>query len=183
MNSSIGTALAAALHWRSRAACGPACRVESRLRENHRGGAGPPAHRLRRRLARAAGAVSSSRGRVLVVEDEPHVGAMLRDILTELSYAVKHAVGGPEALKLVPVFEPDLVLLDLQMPGMSGVEVLDHLRREHPRLPVVILSGNQDVQLTRRALGNGAFDYIQKPFDIAVLARVVAAAIGSVSGG
>ena len=107
---------------------------------------------------------------------------MLRDVLTELSYAVKHAVGGAEALKLVPVFEPDLVLLDLQMPGMSGVEVLDHLRREHPRLPVVILSGNQDVQLTRRALGNGAFDYIQKPFDITVLARVVAAAIGSVSG-
>ena len=108
---------------------------------------------------------------------------MLRDVLTELSYAVKHAVGGAEALKLVPVFEPDLVLLDLQMPGMSGVEVLDHLRREHPQLPVVILSGNQDVEPMRRALGNGAFDYIQKPFDITVLARVVAAAIGSVSRG
>lgn len=127
--------------------------------------------------------MSSSRGRVLVVEDEPHVGAMLRDVLTELAYAVKHAVGGAEALELVPFFEPDLVLLDLQMPGMSGVEVLECLRREHPQLPVVILSGNQDVELTRRALGNGAFDYIQKPFDIAVLARVVAAAIGSVSGG
>ena len=108
---------------------------------------------------------------------------MLRDVLTELSYAVKHAVGGAEALKLVPVFEPDLVLLDLQMAGMSGVEVLEHLRREHPQLLVVILSGDQDVELTRRALGNSAFDYIQKPFDITVLARVVAAAIGSVSGG
>jgi DNA-binding response OmpR family regulator len=127
--------------------------------------------------------MSSSRGRVLVVEDEPHVGAMLRDVLTALAYAVKHAAGGAEALHLVPVFKPDLVLLDLQMPGMSGVEVLEHLRREHPQLPVVILSGNQDVELTRRALENGALDYIQKPFDIAVLARVVAAAIGSVSGG
>lgn len=183
MNSSIGIALATALYWPSRATCGPACRVESRLRETHRRGAGPPAHRLRRRLARAVGAVSSSRGRVLVVEDEPHVGAMLREVLTELAYAVKHVVGGAQALELVPVFEPDLVLLDLQMPGMSGVEVLDHLRREHPRLPVVIISGNQDVELMRRALGNGAFDYIQKPFDIVVLARVVAAAIGSVSGG
>ena len=108
---------------------------------------------------------------------------MLREVLTGLAYAVKHAGGGAQALALVPVFEPDLVLLDLQMPGMSGMEVLDHLRREHPQTPVVILSGNQDVELMRRALRNGAFDYIQKPFDIAVLARVVAAAIGSVSGG
>ena len=108
---------------------------------------------------------------------------MLREVLTWLAYAVKHAGDGAQALELVPVFEPDLVLLDLQMPGMSGMEVLDHLRREHPQMPVVILSGSQDVELMRRACGNGAFDYIQKPFDIAVLARVVAAAIGSVSGG
>ena len=124
-----------------------------------------------------------SLGRVLVVDDEPHVGGMVRDVLTELGYAVKHASGGATALALVPVFEPDLVLLDLKMPGMSGVEVLEHLRREYPELSVVILSGNQDVGLARRTLGNGAFDYIQKPFDIAVLARVVAAAIGSAPRG
>jgi DNA-binding response OmpR family regulator len=107
---------------------------------------------------------------------------MLRDVLTELAYAVKHPVGGAEALDLVPFFEPNLVLLDLQMAGMSGVEVLEHLRREHPQLLVVILSGDQDVELTRRALENGAFDYIQKPFNIAVLARVVATAIARASG-
>jgi CheY-like chemotaxis protein len=69
----------------------------------------------------------SSLGRVLVVDDEPHVGATLRDVLIELGYIVKVAVRGAEALKLVPVFEPDVVLLDLLMPEMSGVEVLDHL--------------------------------------------------------
>jgi|ERR671918_1792363 two-component system nitrogen regulation response regulator NtrX len=120
-----------------------------------------------------------SLGRVLVVDDEPHVGALVRDVLTELGYAVKHVIGGAEALELVPVFEPNVVLLDLTMPGMSGVEVLERLRRDHPRLPVVIISGNQDVDIARRTLGNGAFDYIQKPFDIAVMARIVAAAVST----
>jgi DNA-binding NtrC family response regulator len=116
-------------------------------------------------------------GRVLVVDDQPHIGQVVRDILTELGYAVKYVLDGAEALELVPVFEPDLVLLDLLMPGMSGVEVLEHLRRHHPHLPVVVLSGNQDVDLARRTLENGAFDYIQKPFDIMVLERIVGAAM------
>jgi CheY-like chemotaxis protein len=60
------------------------------------------------------------------------VGATLRDVLVELGYIVKLAVWGAEALKLVPVFEPDVVLLDMRMPEMSGVEVLEHLRRDRP---------------------------------------------------
>jgi CheY-like chemotaxis protein len=119
----------------------------------------------------------SSLGRVLVVEDEPRVGAMLRDVLVELGYIVKLAAGGAEALQLVPVFEPDVVLLDLMMPEMSGVEVLDHLRRERPTLRVVIMSGNEDVEVARATLRDGAFDYLGKPFKIEVLARVVAAAV------
>jgi CheY-like chemotaxis protein len=120
----------------------------------------------------------SSLGRVLVVDDEPAVWATLRDVLVELGYIVKLAVGGAEALKLVPVFEPDVVLLDLQMPAMSEVEVLDHLRRDHPTLRVVILTGNEDVEVARATLRAGAFDYLSKPFSIDVLARVVAAAVG-----
>jgi len=66
---------------------------------------------------------------------------MLRDVLVELGYIVTVAGGGAEALQLVPVFAPDVVLLDLLMPEMSGVEVLEHLRRDRPTLPVVIMSG------------------------------------------
>lgn len=87
------------------------------------------------------------------------------------------AVRGAEALKLVPVFEPNVVLLDLTLPEMSGVEVLDHLRRDRPTLRVVILTGNADVEVARATLRGGAFDYLGKPFDINVLARVVAAAV------
>ena len=119
----------------------------------------------------------SSLGRVLVVDDEPHVGATLRDVLVELGYVVTVAGGGAEALQLVPVFAPDVVLLDLLMPEMSGVEVLEHLRRDRPTLPVVIMSGNEDVEVARATLRDGAFDYLGKPFKIDALARVVAAAV------
>jgi CheY-like chemotaxis protein len=125
----------------------------------------------------AAPYMPSSLGRVLVVDDEPHVGATLRDVLVELGYSVKLAVRGAEALKLVPVFDPDAVLLDLRMPEMSGVEVLEHLRRERPALRVVILTGNEDVEVARATLRAGAFDYLLKPCSIEVLARVVAAAV------
>ena len=119
----------------------------------------------------------ASLGRILVVDDEPQVGAMLRDLLVELGYVVKNAVSGVEALGLVPIYLPDAVLLDLSMPGMTGVEVLDHLRRLNPDLPVIIVTGNQDLQTARATLTRGAFDYIQKPFTVEVLERVVAAAV------
>ena len=111
------------------------------------------------------------------MEDEPRVAAMLRDVLVELGYIVTVAGGGAEALQLVPVFAPDVVLLDLLMPEMSGVEVLEHLRRDRPTLPVVIMSGNEDVEVARATLRDGAFDYLGKPFKIDALARVVAAAV------
>jgi len=121
--------------------------------------------------------MSSPLGRVLVVDDDPNVSAMLRDLLTTLGYVVKNAVRGAEALLLVPVFEPNVVLLDLQMPGMSGIEVLDHLRRDHPNLPVIIVTGNEDEELARRTMRGGAFDYLSKPFTVEVLDRVVTAAL------
>jgi two-component system KDP operon response regulator KdpE len=119
----------------------------------------------------------SSIGRVLVVEDEPEVGAMLREVLVQLGYTVELADRGAGALQLVPVFEPDVVLLDLTLPDMSGIEVLDHLRRDRPTVRVVIMSGNQDAEVARATLASGAFDYLGKPFNIDVLARVVAAAV------
>jgi CheY-like chemotaxis protein len=121
--------------------------------------------------------MSSPLGRVLVVDDDPNVSAMLRDLLTTLGYVVKNAVRGAEALLLVPVFEPNVVLLDLHMPGMSGIEVLDHLRRDHPGLPVIIVTGNEDEELARRTMRGGAFDYLSKPFTVEVLDRVVTAAL------
>jgi CheY-like chemotaxis protein len=116
-------------------------------------------------------------GRVLVVEDELQVAAMLRDVLVDLGYAVKNAMSGPEALQLVPAFRPDVVLLDLWLPGMQGVEILERIRAMEPRLPVVIVSANRDIDLARGTLARGAFDYLAKPFEVPVLERIVAAAL------
>ena len=115
--------------------------------------------------------------RVLVVEDEPEVAAMLQELLVDLGYGVKIAVSGQEALGLVPVYRPDAVLLDLNLPGLPGAQVLVQLLRVDPLLPVIIVTGNSDLEVARSTLKQGAFDYVPKPFDLHVLERIVAAAI------
>ena len=116
--------------------------------------------------------MSSSLARVLVVEDEPHVAAVLHDALIDLGYAVQVAVNGAEALRLVPLYRPDVVLLDLALPNVPGDIVLGQLRLADPNLPVIIVTGNADFELAR-----GAFDYVAKPFDLEILARILAAAL------
>jgi DNA-binding response OmpR family regulator len=121
-------------------------------------------------------------GRVLVVDDELQVGALLQEALVDFGYLVKTAVSGVEALGLMPVFQPYVVLLDVGLPGMSGQAVLAQLRREYPRVPIVMVTGNQDEDTARQMLAAGAFDYIPKPFDLGVLERVVGAAVASRRG-
>jgi CheY-like chemotaxis protein len=115
--------------------------------------------------------------RILVVEDEPEVGEVLRDALTDLGYATSLANDGAAALAMVPVYRPDVVLLDLSMPGIPGDVVLERLREIDPALPVVIVTANTEAERARATLAKGAFDYVSKPFDIEILARIVAAAV------
>jgi two-component system OmpR family response regulator len=116
--------------------------------------------------------MSLSPARVLVVEDEAEVAAVLCDALNDLGYAVALAVDGTEALRLVPLYRPDVVLLDLALPNMPGDIVLGQLPLADPNLPVIIVTGNADIELAR-----GAFDYVAKPFDLEILARILAAAL------
>jgi CheY-like chemotaxis protein len=117
-------------------------------------------------------------GRVLVVDDELELASVLRDALENWGYLARTAASGPEALGLVTVFRPDIVLLDVFLPGMSGVEVLDRLRRDHPRVVVIMVTANQDELAARQMLKRGAFDYVAKPFDLRIIERVVFAGIG-----
>ena len=121
----------------------------------------------------------AARGRVLAVDDDRQVGATVRDVLTDVGFVVRTAQGGEEALALVRTFDPDVVLLDVMMPGMSGDEVLDRLHAGHPGLPVVMVTAIGDAERARTLLYRGAFDLICKPFDIAVLERIVDAAVVS----
>jgi DNA-binding response OmpR family regulator len=119
----------------------------------------------------------TSRRRVLVVEDEPQVAAMLNDVLTTLGYAVQLAETGADALQAVPEFKPDVVLLDMALPGIPGEIVLDRLHTSDAHLPVIMLTGNQDPELARYVLERGAFDYIAKPFSLVRLREVLEAAL------
>ena len=115
--------------------------------------------------------------RVLIVDDDPGVLDVLREMIVTLDYDVMTAASGALGLAALPIFEPDVVLLDLAMPGLTGVDVLSRVRRDHPHVPVVIVTANAAPELTRDAVAQGAFDVIAKPFDMDNLGRIVGLAI------
>jgi two-component system cell cycle sensor histidine kinase/response regulator CckA len=113
--------------------------------------------------------------RILVVDDEYAVRNVLGLSLTHLGYTVETAASGLDALDKFGEAEGryDLVILDLLMPGLSGEEVFNRLRRLRPDLRVLIVSGFSSEQVVTRILANGGRDFIQKPFSIEVLSRKV----------
>jgi CheY-like chemotaxis protein len=111
-------------------------------------------------------------GRVLVADDEPDVVDMLEEVLARAGYVVATALAGDEALAAVPGFRPDAILLDVSMPGLSGTEVVEALRRDGTRAAVVMISGRPDVRP-----GAGIFAVIEKPFEFTTVVRVVAEAV------
>ena len=106
---------------------------------------------------------------IAVIDDDVHIGNLLEEILTGAGYGVLRAYSGTEAVLLLDRCRPDLVLLDLMLPGMSGEAVLPRIRN----VPVIALSAKADVQDKVRLLLGGAVDYITKPFDTEeLLARI-----------
>jgi len=109
--------------------------------------------------------------RVLVVDDHPANARLLARSLEGMGYAVTLAASGGEALRLIPAWGPDVVLLDVLMPDLSGIEVLRRLRREPATadLPVVMVSGLDDTRDIVDGLAQGANDYVTKPINLPVL--------------
>ena len=115
--------------------------------------------------------------RVLVVDDEPQVAALLNDVLAALGYTVQVAGTGPDAIRAVPEFWPDVVLLDMALPGIPGELVLDCLRASDPHLAIIMMTKGGDPDLPRTVRARGAYDFIAKPFDMTRLSLVVKAAL------
>lgn len=106
---------------------------------------------------------------IAIIDDDIPIGDMLTEILTQEGYAVLRAYSGTEALYLLTQKKPDLVLLDLMLPGLSGEEVLPYIHN----IPVIVLSAKIDVEDKVNLLLGGAADYMTKPFDIKeLLARI-----------
>jgi two-component system KDP operon response regulator KdpE len=110
--------------------------------------------------------------RILVVDDEPQILRVLRINLVARQYVVVTATTGAEALTAAKTEHPDLVILDLGLPDLDGVEVIRRLRA-WTKVPVIVLSGRADSQDKVQALDAGADDYVTKPFSVdELLARV-----------
>jgi len=107
--------------------------------------------------------------RILVVEDDVSIRTGLRVTMELEGFAVEEACDGPEAMRKLPVFLPDIILLDLMLPGMSGYRVLEALRAAGVDTPVLMLTAKDGEYDEADALDLGADDYVTKPFSTVVL--------------
>lgn len=124
--------------------------------------------------------MNDTRPRVLVVDDEAGIRRVLHASLTAHGYSVREAATGEEALQVVPAFRPDVIILDLGLPGVGGTQVTSRLRH-WTQTPIIILSvqGEETAKIT--ALDAGADDYLTKPFASGELLARIRAALRRVS--
>lgn len=106
---------------------------------------------------------------IMIIEDDVHIGNLLEEALTRENYLVLRAYSGTEALYVLQQNHPDLILLDLMLPGLNGEELLPHIKD----IPIIVVSAKTDVHDKVELLLNGAADYITKPFHMKeMLARI-----------
>jgi DNA-binding NtrC family response regulator len=117
--------------------------------------------------------------RILVIDDEKNIRTMLTQALTAEDTVVETAVNGEEALDKIAQTAYDLVLLDLRLPGMGGLEVLRAIRESDAKLPVILLTAHGSVESAVEAMRIGAINYLQKPFAPRELREAVDNALGS----
>ena len=112
-------------------------------------------------------------GKILVVDDDPEVRMATRDFLASKGHDVTLAEDGVQALKLLATVKPDVVLLDVAMPEMDGMEALRRIVASYPNLPVIMVTANADIEITSKVLQLGAADYVPKPFDLDYLDQAI----------
>ena len=103
---------------------------------------------------------------VLIVDDEVSIIDSLEGILSDDGFEVMHAFNGYEALKMIEKQSPDIVLLDIWMPGMDGIETLKEIKKTSPHLPVVMITGHGTIESAVDATKSGAYDFLEKPLSI-----------------
>jgi two-component system nitrogen regulation response regulator NtrX len=103
---------------------------------------------------------------ILIVDDEPYILKSLSDLLKDEGFEVTTASNGYEALQMIETESPDLVLLDIWMPGMDGIETLKEIKKENPFIQVIIITGHGTIETAVQATKLGAYDLIEKPLSI-----------------
>jgi len=106
----------------------------------------------------------AAKANILIVDDEEMIRLLFREVLEELGHTVVAAETASEGLELVKQSDFDLVFLDLKMPGMDGATLFHHIRTIKPTLPITIITGYPDSEMMARALAQGPFGVMKKPF-------------------
>jgi CheY-like chemotaxis protein len=120
---------------------------------------------------------STVRGRIVVVDDDAELRAVLVEMLSLGGHDVVAVGTAADAVRAVAEHRPDVMLLDIYMPGLTGVDALPVLRQLAPDMRVIMVSGGTDEDAARRSLSSGAFDYVVKPVSMRRLAEVVETAL------
>ncbi|MDP2969003.1 MAG: response regulator, partial [Deltaproteobacteria bacterium] len=118
---------------------------------------------------------------ILIVDDEKDLCTILSDSLSRDRYRVVPAFNGKTALQLVKKEKPDLILLDIKMPGMDGIEVLRKIKRMKKEIVVIMFTAYGTLETARKAMKLGAYDYVTKPVDLFLLKSLVKEVLGKAS--
>ncbi len=115
--------------------------------------------------------------RILIIDDDEQLSKSFAKILDQEGYTVQRALSGEEGLKRVNAQRPDLVVLDVRLPGMSGIRTLESIHEQEPKLPVIIFTAYGTTETAIEAIKIGAFDYIYKPFDVPEMLKTIASGL------
>jgi UDP-3-O-acyl N-acetylglucosamine deacetylase len=117
---------------------------------------------------------------ILVVDDEANIRHTLRGVLADEGYEVVEAPDGRRALELLEHQLPSLAIVDIWMPEVDGIELVSRMRQQAPEVPVIVISGHGTIDTAVRVIRMGAFDFLEKPFQLDALLRMVGRALGGV---
>ena len=118
---------------------------------------------------------------ILIVDDQKDFCTVLSDSLSQDRYRVITAFDGKMALQLAKKEKPDLMLLDIKMPGMDGIEVLRKIKKMKKEIAVIMFTAYGTLETARKAMKLGAYDYVTKPVDLFLLKSLVKEVLGEVS--
>lgn len=119
---------------------------------------------------------------ILIVDDQVGIRRLLFEALADEGYLVKMAGGGAEALKILSSTLPSLVLLDMKMPGMTGLETLNEIRKHYGHLMVVMMTAYGEVEIMDQTKGLGVKHFLNKPFDLDEVRVLVKGLLSEVEG-
>ncbi len=117
---------------------------------------------------------------ILIVEDEHLISLSLKKNLSQEGYEISIAESGEDALKIIDEQLPDLVLLDIMLPGINGIEVLKRVKSLDDEIPVIMMTASGEVETAVTAMKMGAYDYVTKPFKLEVIRKVVSKALETI---